>query len=194
MRKKTIILFFILITSNIYAQYYKEGDIIINKATIIDGDTVPVFWIPQVKIIAPIIFKNKRQAIAWSRLVRKVKKVYPYAKLAAKKMEEYDKILAPIDKSRDKKKQVNLLQDELFAEFETELKKLTISEGKILVKLIDRETSYTTYNIIKDYRGGIIAGFWQITGSIFGYDLKEPYDPKGKDKEIETIVIMIKNH
>ena len=193
MLNKLAVIFLFLLPYGIYGQYYKEGEGIVTKARIIDGDTVPIFWISEVRIMAPKTFKNRREAMAWTRLVRNVKKVYPYAKLASAKMKDYDDMLSPIQKNKDKKRQIDLLQDELFAEFEVELKNLTISQGKILVKLIDRETSHTTYNIIKDYRGGFMAGFWQLTGKVFGYNLKEPYDSKGEDRDIETIVIMIEN-
>lgn len=166
---------------------------IVTKAVIIDGDTVPVFWIAEVRITAPITFKSKGQAITWTKLVKNVKRVYPYARLASKKMKEYNELLRPVESKRERKKMVNEMQDDLFAEFEQEVKSLTISQGKILVKLIDRETGYPTFDIIKEYKGSIMAGFWQIAGSIFGYNLKETYEPYGKDKEIETIVIMIEN-
>ncbi len=175
------------------AQDHDPSKGIVTKAVIIDGDTVPVFWIPEVRITAPITFKSKGQAITWTKLVQNVKRVYPYAKMAARKMKEYNELLRPIESKRERRKMIDQMQDELFAEFEQELRGLTISQGKILVKLIDRETSFTTFDIIKEYKGSIMAGFWQIAGSFFGYNLKEPYEPYGKDKEIETIVIMIEN-
>lgn len=188
--------FFTIMSLSFFTVFSQEQDSpkgIVTKAVIIDGDTVPVFWIAEVRIVAPISFRNKGQAITWTKLVQNVKKVYPYAKLAGKKMKEYNELLRPIESKRERRKLINKMQDELFAEFENELKGLTVTQGKILVKLIDRETSRTTYDIIKDYRGSIVAGFWQITGSFFGYNLKEPYDPDGKDREIETICIMIEN-
>jgi len=166
---------------------------IITRAIIVDGDTLPLIMLPEVVIIARVNFKNKAEALEWSRLVRNVKRVYPYAKLAGKKINQYNETLKPIKSRRERDRMVKKFQDELFSEFEGELKNLTITQGKILVKLIDRETGNPTYDVIQHYRGGFVAGFWQITGRIFGYNLKEPYDPNGKDKEIETIVKMIEN-
>lgn len=166
---------------------------IITRAIIVNGDTIPLIILPEVMIIARVNFKTKAEAVEWSRLVRNVKRVYPYAKLAGKKINQYNETLKPVKSRREKDRMVKKFQDELFAEFEGELKNLTITQGKILVKLIDRETGNPTYDVIQQYRGGFVAGFWQITGRIFGYNLKEPYDPKGKDKEIETIVKMIEN-
>ena len=78
-------------------------------------------------------------------------------------------------------------------QLEDELIKLTFTQGKILMKLIYRETNETTYNLIKDFRGGIVASFWQTFGKIFGYNLKVTYDPNGVDRDIENIVFMIEN-
>ncbi len=166
---------------------------IITKAIILDGDTLPVLWLPEVRITAPMSFKSKGQAISWTKLVQNVKKVYPYAKIAGKKMKEYNEILRPVQNKKERRRLIDKMQDELFAEFEKDLRSLTVTQGKILVKLIDRETNSRTYDIIRDYKGGIIAGFWQVAGSIFGYNLREPYEPDGKDREIETICIMIEN-
>jgi hypothetical protein len=190
------IIFIILLFSVIFSLHSQDQDPskgIITKAVIIDGDTVPVFWISEVRITAPITFRSKGQAISWTKLVQNVKRVYPYAKIAGKKMKEYNELLRPVESKRDRRRLIDKMQDELFAEFENDLRGLTVTQGKILVKLIDRETSTTTFDIIKDYKGGIIAGFWQIAGSFFGYNLKEPYEPDGKDREIETICIMIEN-
>jgi len=166
---------------------------VVTRATIIDGDTVAVLWIPEVHILGPKIFRNRSEALSWSKLVKNVKKVYPYSKLAAVKMKEYNEILRPIESKRERRRIIKKLENELFAGFEDEIKKLTYSQGKILIKLIDRETGNPTFDIIKEYRGSIMAGFWQTLGRVFGYNLKEGYDPNGKDIEIETIVIMIEN-
>lgn len=197
MNTKYILAFLILISGlNAYSQNPSEMkgiNGIVTRAIIIDGDTIPLIVLPQVQIIARVNFKNKAEAVEWSRLVRNVKRVYPYAKLAGRKINQYNETLQPIKSRRERDRMVKKFQDELFAEFEGELRNLTITQGKILVKLIDRETGNPTYEVIHQYRGGIVAGFWQLTGRIFGYNLKEPYDPNGKDKEIETIVRMIEN-
>jgi hypothetical protein len=193
---KTFIFLFLLLLFPMLSLMAQDNDPpkgIVTKAIILDGDTLPVFWIPEVRITAPISFKSKGQAITWTKLVQNVKKVYPYARIAGKKMKEYNELLRPIESKKERRQLIEKMQDELFAEFEKDLRNLTISQGKILIKLIDRETSFTTYDIIRDYRGGILAGFWQVAGSFFGYNLKEPYEPDGRDREIETICIMIEN-
>jgi len=168
-------------------------DGIVTKAVIIEGDTVPLFWIPTVRIYGPIIFKSKVQVIEFTKMVRHIKRVYPYAKLIGNKVNEYNKYLNGIENNRQREKELDRIEKEMRAQLEEQLVKLTFTQGKILMKLIYRETNNTTYNLIKDFRGGITATFWQTFGKIFGYNLKVTYDPIGVDHDIETIVVMIEN-
>lgn len=191
------IVFILFHSSVLFAQYVnpeqRTAEGIVTRAIIVNGDTLPLIRMREVVIVAPRLFRNKKDAIEWTRLVRNVKKVYPYAKLAGQKMKEYNEMLRPIESKSERRRLIRELEDQLFQEFEKDIRSLTVTQGKILMKLIDRETSKTTYDIIREYRGSIMAGFWQITGSIFGYNLKEPYDPEGKDREIEVIVQMIES-
>ncbi len=166
---------------------------IVTKAVIIEGDTVPLFWIPTVRIYGPIIFKSKVQVITFTRLVRHIKRVYPYAKYIGNKVNEYNTYLNSIANERQREKELDRIEKELRGQFEEELKKLTFTQGKILMKLIYRETNTTTYNLIRDFRGSITAFFWQSLGTVFGYNLKVTYDPVGADRDIENIVFMIEN-
>ena len=126
-------------------------------------------------------------------MVRHIKRVYPYAKLIGNKVNEYNKYLNGIENNRQREKELDRIEKEMRAQLEEQLVKLTFTQGKILMKLIYRETNNTTYNLIKDFRGGITATFWQTFGKIFGYNLKVTYDPIGVDHDIETIVVMIEN-
>lgn len=189
-----IILFSFCLTLSIIAQGDdEEVKGIVTKAVIMDGDTVPLFWLPTVKIFGPIMFKSKVQAITFSRMVRYVKRVYPYARFIGIKIDEYNVYLNSIENNRTREKEIARIEKELRAQFEEELVKLTFTQGKILLKLIYRETSKTTYGLITDYRGNLTAFFWQSIGKIFGYNLKVTYDPIGVDRDIENIVIMIEN-
>ncbi|MBN2727779.1 MAG: DUF4294 domain-containing protein [Bacteroidales bacterium] len=196
MKSIIIILISLFVTLNLSAQRTgDDGEVngIVTKAVILDGDTVPLFWLPTVKIFGPIIFKSKVQAITFSRLVRYVKRVYPYARFIGKKVDEYNVYLNSIENDRQREKEIDRIEGELRAQFEEELVKLTFTQGKILLKLIYRETSKTTFGLIQDYRGNLTAFFWQSLGKVFGYNLKVTYDPTGADRDIENIVIMIEN-
>jgi len=94
---------------------------------------------------------------------------------------------------KEQRKLYKRAEEELKAEFGDELKALTFSQGRILLKLVDRETGTPTYHIVKELRGSFVAFFWQNLSRLFGYNLKEKYDPEGNDKDIETIVLMIEN-
>ncbi len=135
--------------------------------------------------------KNRRAHRRMTRLIRYVKKVYPYAKLAGKKLEEYDALLKQVEKQSQKRKIMRRAEKEIKEEFGEDLKKLTFTQGKILLKLIDRETGDSSYELLKDLRGGFTAFFYQAFARIFGFNLKDRYEPEGKDRKIEMIVQMI---
>jgi hypothetical protein len=125
------------------------------------------------------------------RTVYNFNKAYPYALLAAKKVYEVDSILAAKShSSREKEKIVKNFEKQLFKEFEKPLRNLTFNQGRMLLKLIDREVGQSSFYIIREYRGGITAAFWQGIAKIFGSDLKKPYDKYGDDKVLEELVVM----
>lgn len=165
----------------------------VTRAVILDGDTVALMWLPTVCIYAPMKFNSKVQVITFTKLVNHIKRVYPYAKLIGRKVNEINKYLNTLQNDRVREKEKDRLEKELRDEFEDELKKFTYTQGKILMKLIYRETSKTTYEIVKDYRGGFNAILWQSVARIFGYNMKVTYDPNGADRDIENIVIMLEN-
>jgi hypothetical protein len=124
----------------------------------------------------------------YERMVRAVKKVYPLALEAARRMENLDEQLAAMDRRRDRKAYTEAIEDALKEEISPMLWKMTRYEGKILLKLIDRETNHTVFNIIKDFRSGFTAGFYQMLAKMFGNNLKLEYDPDGEDEMLEYIV------
>ena len=160
---------------------------------IINGDTLPVIYYDKVEVMGNKTFKNTAEARQWQRLVHNVKVAYPYAKIAGIKFAEYSKKLETISSEKEKKRMMKQAEDELKVQFGDELKDLTFSQGKILLKLVDRETKNCPYEIVKDFRGRFVAFFWQGMGKLFGYDLKAKYDPQHEDADIERIVIMIEN-
>ncbi len=162
-----------------------------HKAFVRNGDTIPVIELRPVNILAPRVFENRFQEYRYRRLVRNVKIAYPYARLAGIKFQEYNEKLLQLESGSERRQAMRRAEDELREQFEDDLKKLTFSQGLILIKLIDRETSHTSYEVLRDFRGVFRAVFWQSLGRLFGYNLKEEYDPEGEDKLIEEIVQMI---
>lgn len=160
-------------------------------ARIVDGDTIPVIDLAPVAFFAPRIFKNRADENRYRRLVHNVRRVYPYAKLAGIKFEEYNELLLELPTENQRKRAMKQAEMELRAQFEDELKRLTFSQGLILIKLVDRETSHTSYDVVREFRGMVSAVFWQGLGRLFGFNLRTEYDPEGEDKLIEEIVQMI---
>ena len=137
-------------------------------------------------------FHKGRDLKNYQRMVRAVKKVYPLAVEAAKRMENLDEKLAELEKRKDKKAYTKAIEDALKEEITPMLWKMTRYEGKILLKLIDRETDHTVFNIIKDFRSGFTAGFYQMLARMFSNNLKLEYDPEGEDEMLEQIVLYYK--
>ena len=163
------------------------------RGKIIDGDTAMHVRLRQIIIRPPFKFKSRRQRRRYSRLVRYVKKVYPYSKIVSKQLYEIHRDLGNYETKKGKKNFIKYKEKELTKQFEGKLRKLTYTQGRILIKLIDRETGYTTYQIVKELKGSLNAFFWQSVARIFGSNLKMQYDAKGDDIMIEDIVIRIEN-
>ena len=184
-----LIIFFALTLLSQCARAQEEG--IVMLAEVINGDTFPVKYMPYVEIVAERTFKTKAQRKRFNRLQYNVKKMYPYAKLASDLLEKYEDELTSVDSERARKKYYKKIEDELKKEFDGEIRKMNATQGRILVKLIDRETGDTSYEILQEFRGNVSAFFWQSFSKMFGQDLKSAYDPYGEDKEIESIVQLI---
>ena len=137
-------------------------------------------------------YHRKRDLKNYQRMVRAVKKVYPLALEAAKRMENLDEELSAMDSRKSRKEHTKAIEEALKEEISPVLWKMTRYEGKILLKLIDRETNHTVFAIIKDFRSGFTAGFYQMIAKMFGNNLKLEYDPTGEDEVLEQIVLYYK--
>lgn len=160
------------------------------RAIIHKGDTIPQVWLNEVAIKGKTHSTNwyRRQYNRNARLEYNVRKVYPYARIAAAKVNEIELKLSQVKKESERKKIVKEEYSQLMKTFKAPLTKLSISQGKILIRLIYRETNHTSFAHIKEYRGTINAYFWQSLALIFGNNLKAAYDPYGEDAEIEEII------
>ena len=154
-----------------------------------DGDTVYIDNIRPSKVYSRLPRQKGKEWRKYYRLVHNFSKAYPYALVARKLVQEADSTIAADKLKWVKRDQyVNKVQKELFDVFEGQMRKMTVSQGALLMKLIDREVGKSSYNIIKDYKNGVAAGFWQGIAKIFGTDLKKPYDPEGEDMLTEELV------
>ena len=157
------------------------------------GDTIPVFVVSDIVIFPKTGFKNSKEEQAYLKLVRDVKKTLPYAKLVyITLIETYEFIQTlPDDKSREA--HLKRMEKDLYDEYLPILKKMTFSQGKLLIKLIDRECNQSSYNLVKAFLGPIRAGFWNMFAGWFGASLKTEYDPMDKDADTERVVLLVES-
>ena len=158
-----------------------------------NGELVPYTYLQEVNVFSDFKFKNKKQEEFYWRTVRDVKKTLPYAKIAGRVMYETDQQLKTIPTDKERKAFLKTKEKELFAEFEGDLKKMTVSQGRMLLLLIDRECNKTSFEIIKMYRGGFSAVFWRGIAKLFGSNLKSEYDGSDKDRIIERVIALVES-
>jgi hypothetical protein len=159
---------------------------------IVDGDTIAVIPLKEVNIFSWKLLDSKEER-KMTKLMKNIKIVYPYARLAGIKLVEYEDTLSQAPDEKARRKIMKKVEEELDAEYGQELRDLTVTQGKILLKLIDRETGETSYNLVTDLRGEFRAVFYQAFARLFGLNMKLGYDPEGEDRDIEYIVKMIEN-
>ena len=158
-----------------------------------NGDTTLIVFLPEVDIDLMQRYLQITETRQGRRLANNVKKVYPYAKLAGAKMQEYDSILANVTEKSERSRLMKQAEKEITDQYTEELKHLTISQGLILVRLIDRETGNTSYQVVQELRGKVRAFFYQGFARLWGYNLKTEFDPHNnpEDDEIDTIMTLM---
>jgi hypothetical protein len=187
---KKIFTILILILSGILTLHSQEDKVIVH-AQILEGDTLPQITLKEVEIFSLTIPKSRRGQRRLTRYIRNVKKVYPYAKLAGIQLRKYEHLLVKAENDKERRRLMKQAEKEINEKYGGELSDLTFSQGKILIKLIDRETGESSFNLVQELRGNFTAFFYQAFARIWGYNLKIKYDPKGEDRQLETIVKMI---
>jgi hypothetical protein len=185
---KTSILLFLLfvgIKSNGQSRFGLY-DTLITSAVVYEGDTI------EAKVLTGVYLYGRLSRLSakakWTRLRNAVYVTYPYAKRAALVLNDINRHIAGQTDKRIISNYINSREKELKKEFSDPITNLSVYQGKVLMKLINRETGNSCYNILKDFKGGVSARFWQTVAFFFGSSLKQPYDPKGEDAEIESIV------
>lgn len=153
-----------------------------------DGERLPEIELEDVVVVGRRTLGERFQAWRYERLVYNVKRVYPYSVMVRVRYWDVNRQLELIPDEKKRKEYLKQLEKELLGEFEDDMRKMTITQGRILIKLIDRETSNSSYDLIREYRSVITATFWQGIARIFGTNLKSKYDPEGEDYLIERII------
>lgn len=163
------------------------------KAYVDGKDTIAIINLQEVYIYPKVKFKSKRDEEKYNKLVRDVKRTLPYAKMVYETLIETYEYIETLPNDKAKQAHLKRMEKELFAQYKPELKKLSFSQGKLLIKLIDRECNQSSYHLLKAYLGGFRAGFWNLFAGMFGASLKSEYDPKGKDAMTERVVVLVEN-
>lgn len=157
------------------------------------GEIIPCIELRTVYIFAPLKFKNEKARKEYNKLVRDVKKVYPISlEINRAVIETYEYLQTlPDDKSRQK--HIKKVEKGLKEQYTARLKKLTFSQGKLLIKLVDRQSNQSSYELVKAFMGPLKAGFYQTFAALFGASLRKEYDAEGEDKLTERVVLLVEN-
>ncbi|MCR5312488.1 MAG: DUF4294 domain-containing protein [Bacteroidaceae bacterium] len=159
----------------------------------VDGEMIPSFLYSDFYVFPKLVFKNHRQAKKYYRMANNIKKVYP---IACEIKQTLDKTIAHLDSlptKKEKDEYMKQAEKDLKKQYTPRLKKLTFSQGKLLIKLVDRQCDQTSYELIKTYMGGFKAGFYNAFASLFGASLKKEYDPECDDRLTERCIMLIES-
>ena len=182
-------LLFLLLYGSTAAQK-TEGPIVC-RATVEGKDTILLFDLKPYNVIDFKGNLSQKEIRRKTRLMNNIIRVYPYARMAAVKLREYDSLLVSIPNDEQRKKTMKQVEKAFVKQYTPIVDDLSFNQGIVLLKLIDRETGKTTYRIVDELRGKITAFFYQSIARLWHYNLKDHYDPNGRDAEIESIVRMI---
>lgn len=195
MYRYTLLFLLILFSAQIRAQETipNPGSGFVVYFKMVENDTVPFIPLPEVSILPPLKFESTKEEVRYKKLVRNLKKVLPYAKIANTRLFIIEENMAKLQDPKLKKYYLKSEEEKLKNEFKDDIQNMTMTQGRLLIKLIDRETGHTSYDLIKELRGSFSAFLYQGIAKLFGENLKENYDAKGDDKLIEEILIRIEN-
>ena len=160
---------------------------------IYNGDTIPCVQLRTVYIFRPLKFKNEKERQEYYRLIRNVKKVYPISREINQAIIETYEYLQTLPNEKARQKHIKRVEKGLKDQYTPRMKKLSFAQGKLLIKLIDRQSNSTSYELVKAGMGPFKAGFYQTFAALFGASLKKEYDPQGEDKLTERVVLMVEN-
>ena len=195
MRMKRYTLYIIMLASMLFAVLPAKADTDTRHldslaVSIKNGDTLFLAYLHDVYVFPPMKFKSKKQEKFYWRTVRDVKKTLPIAKVLNKEMIKTEQVMSRMTR-REQRKFWKQYEKVLFDQYEDKFRKMTAAQGQMLMKLIDRESGRTSFEVIKYYKGSFVANFWQGIAKMVGNDLKEEYDGKDKDKITERIILLV---
>ena len=193
-RKLFIALFFSFIAAAAYSQQQTttiNGYMV--PVCVYKGDTIPAVQLPNVYIFRPLKFKNEKERREYYRLVRNVKKTLPLAREINRAVIETYEYIETLPDKKAREKHLKLVEKGLKEQYTPIMKKLTFSQGKLLIKLVNRQTDSSSYELVKAFMGPFKAGFYQTFASLFGASLYKEYHPEVEDRLTERVVLLVEN-
>ncbi|GAK35304.1 DUF4294 domain-containing protein [Bacteroides graminisolvens] len=186
-----LLLSLIAIQSN--AQENKSAGGYLVPVCIYKGDTIPSITLPDVYIFKPLKFRNDKERKEYYRLVYNVKKTFPISQEINRTIIETYEYLETLPNEKIRQKHIKRVEKGLKEQYTARMKKLSFAQGKLLIKLVDRQSNQTSYELVKAFMGPFKAGLYQTFAGLFGASLKKQYDPEGEDRMIERIVLQVQN-
>ncbi|MBP1612820.1 MAG: hypothetical protein H6Q13_268 [Bacteroidetes bacterium] len=175
------------------AQEDKKAISYLVPACIYQGDTIPWVQLPEVYVFKPLIFKNNKERVNYYRLVYNVKKTLPISREINKAIIETYEYIETLPDEKSKQRHIKRVEKGLKDQYTARMKKLSFTQGKLLIKLVDRQSNQTSYEIVKAFMGPFKAGLYQAFAGLFGASLKKQYDPQGEDQLTERVVLLVGN-
>lgn len=188
-----ITVFTVFLSFSAYAQESDNGKAFLVPMCVYQGDTIPHVQLRDVYIFKPMIFKNEKERREYDKLVRNVKKTLPLSKEIYKITLETYEYLQTLPDEKTKEKHIKRVEKGLKEQYTPRMKKLTFSQGKLLIKLVDRQCNQSSYELVKAFMGPFKAGFYQTFAGLFGASLRKQYDPHGDDKLTEQVILMVES-
>lgn len=161
--------------------------------TLYRGDSIPDIVTPVCHVYPPMVFRNSRERMFYNRLVANVKRVLPYAKLAKETLIETYDFIETLPTEKERREHIRLVEKGIKEQYKPIVKRMTKSQGKLLIKLIYRECDQTGYSLIQAFLGSFKAAYYQVFAGLFGMGLNKVYDPTGEDKDTERVVRLVES-
>lgn len=188
-----ITLFVFLFSLPCQAQEKTEIGGLLVPMCLYEEEMIPCGQIPTIYIFKPLKFRNKKEQMEYYKLVRNVKKVYPIAREINKTIIETYEYLQTLPNEKVRQRHIKRVEKGLKEQYTPQMKKLSFAQGKLLIKLVDRQSNQTSYELVRAFMGPFKAGFYQTFAALFGASLKKQYDPEGEDKLTERVVLLVEN-
>ena len=183
----------LLFSSESLAQEKTNLGVYLVPMCVYNGDTIPAFQIPTIHIFKPLKFRNRKEQMEYYKLVRNVKKVYPIAREINRTIIETYEYLQTLPNEKARQRHIKRVEKGLKEQYTPRMKKLSFAQGKLLIKLIDRQSHQSSYELVKAFMGPFKAGFYQTFAALFGASLKKQYDPEGEDKLTERVILLVES-